>query len=159
MWSGVGEQIMVPTPGQSTRQYGIGAVNWHTGETLVLVRRHKRRSEIAQLLEAMLERHPDERVYVAWDNATTHFAGEVEDVLREANGRLVLLYLPTYSPWLNPAEMLWKAWRYHVTHCEFFETIGHLVEATYDFFGRCNHELEKVLSIIGSKQKDLCEFT
>ena len=22
---------------------------------------------------------------------------------------LVLLYLPTYSPWLNPAEMLWRA--------------------------------------------------
>jgi transposase len=29
---------------------------------------------------------------------------EVEAVLRRAAGRVVLLYLPTYSPWLNPIE-------------------------------------------------------
>jgi transposase len=38
-------------------------------------------------------------------------------VLRAAAGRLVLLYLPTYSPWLNPIEMLWRR---KVTHCELF---------------------------------------
>ena len=28
-------------------------------------------------------------------------------VVRAAAGRLVLLYLPTYSPWLNPIEPKW----------------------------------------------------
>ncbi|MFL5574387.1 MAG: transposase [Gemmatimonadaceae bacterium] len=44
-------------------------------------------------------------MYVAWDNAGTHQDEEVEAVVRGAAGRLVLLYLPTYGPWLNPIEM------------------------------------------------------
>jgi hypothetical protein len=43
-------------------------------------------------------RPPEETVYVAWDKATTHADDEVEAVVRSAVGRLVLLYLPTYSP-------------------------------------------------------------
>ena len=39
-------------------------------------------------------------------------------------GLLVLLYLPTYSPWLNPIEMLWRHFRREVTHCELFETVN-----------------------------------
>lgn len=75
---------------------------------------------------------------------------EVEAVVRAAAGRLVLLYLPTYSPWLNPIEMLWRHYRRKVTHCELFEMVKLLVAATRDFFDRYNQTPEKVLSIIGS---------
>ena len=44
-----------------------------------------------------------------------HEDDEVEAVVRAAAGRLVLLYLPTYSPWLNPIEMLWRHFRREVT--------------------------------------------
>ena len=43
---------MIPTPAQPDRRYGIGAVNYHTGETVVHFQRRKRRKEVAQLLEA-----------------------------------------------------------------------------------------------------------
>ena len=58
LWSPVGQQIMIPTPGSPKRCYGIGAVNYWTGETVVLFRPHKRRIEIAQLLQALLENIP-----------------------------------------------------------------------------------------------------
>ena len=141
---------MIPTPGQTKKHYGIGAVNYHTGETVVLVRSRKRRKEIAELLEALLEKHPDETIYVAWDNANTHQDDEVEMVVRRAAGRLVLLYLPTYSPWLNPIEMLWRYFRREVTHCELFESIKALIRATDDFFERCNQHPHLVLSVIGA---------
>jgi transposase len=70
---------------------------------------------------------------VAWDNSNTHEDDEVEAVLRGAAGRLVLLYLPTYSPWLNPIEMLWRHFRREVTHCELLENVKALVAAAYDF--------------------------
>jgi transposase len=38
-------------------------------------------------------------------------ASSVDAVVRGTAGRLVLLYLPTYSPWLNPIEMLWRHFR------------------------------------------------
>ena len=150
MWSPKGQQVMIPTPGKLAKRYGIGAVNYHTGETLVLVRRHKRRGEIAELLQTLVDKHPHETVYVAWDNSSTHQDDEIEAVVRGAAGHLVLLYLPTYSPWLNPTEMLWRQFRREVTHCELFESIKALSAATLAFFRRCNAQPAWVLSIIGS---------
>jgi putative transposase len=150
MWSPKGQQVMIATPGQPKTHYGIGAVNYHTGETVVIVRRHKRRQEIAELLQALVDKHPHEIVYVAWDNASTHEDDEIEAVVRAAAGRLVLLYLPTYSPWLNPIEMLWRYFRKEVTHCELFESMPALIAATLDFFRRCNDTPAAVLSAIGS---------
>ena len=88
---------MIPTPGQPHPHYGIGAVNYHSGETVVLVRRHKRRREIAELLLAPGDKHPHEIVYVAWDNASTHEDDEIKAVVRGAAGRLVLL-VPAHLP-------------------------------------------------------------
>lgn len=129
---------MIGTPGQPKKHYGIGGVNYHTGETVVIFRKRKRRQEMAELLQMLLHKHPTGTVYVAWDNATTHQDEQVEAVVRAAAGRLVLLYLPTYSPWLNPIEMLWRHFRREVTHCELFETVKALLGAARDFFDRYN---------------------
>lgn len=150
MWSPKGQQVMIPTPGQPKKHYGIGGVNYHTGETVVLIRKRKRRSEIAEFLQTLLDKHPHQIVHVTWDNFTAHEDDEVEAVVRGAAGRLVLLYLPTYSPWLNPIEMLWRHFRREVTHCELFETVKALLAATRNFFDRYNQIPDRVLSIIGS---------
>jgi putative transposase len=150
LWSPQGQQVMIATPGAPHTHYGLGAVNYHSGETVVLVRKRKRRREIAELLQALVNQHPHDIVYVAWDNASSHQDDEIEAVVRGAAGRLVLLYLPTYSPWLNPVEMLWRHFRREVTHCELFETLAALLAATLDFFERYNAQPQRVLSIIGS---------
>ena len=142
---------MVPTLAQPKKCYGIEAVNYYSGETLLLIRRRKRRREITELLEALLEKRPTGIVYVAWDNSNAHEYEEVEAVLRHAAGRLVLLYLPTYSPWLNPIKMLWRHFRREeVTHCELFPTVKALIAAAYAFFECYNRRPRHVLSIIGS---------
>ena len=117
---------------------------------MLIIRKRKRRLEVAELLQALVEKHPNGTIYIAWDNASTHQDDEVEAVIRAAAGRLVLLYLPTYSPWLNPIEMLWRHFRREVTHCELFETVKVLSEASYDFFRRYNQTPDKVLSIVGA---------
>ncbi len=155
MWSLKGRQVMIPTPVQPKKRYGIGAVNYHTGETVVLIRRRKRRRETAELLEALLEQHSTGTVYVAWDNSNTHEDDEVEAVLRAAAGRLVLLYRPTYSPWLNPIEMLWRHFRREVTHCELFPSVKALMAAAQEFFDRYNRCPWQILSIIGSNPTEI----
>jgi transposase len=150
MWSPKGQQVMIATPYQPKKYYGIGAVNYHTGETTVIFRRRKRRPQIAEFLQCLLDKHPDETLYVAWDNVNTHQDDEVEAVVRAAAGRLVLMYLPTYSPWLNPIEMLWRHFRREVTHCELFATVEKLLAASQDFFRRLNLTPNLTLSIIGA---------
>lgn len=150
MWSPRGQQVMLPTPGQPYKRYGLGAVNYHTGETVVLFRRRKRRREVAEWLPAVVDRHPTGTIYIAWANADTHADDAVEAVVRAAAGRVVVLYLPTYSPWLNPIEMLWRQFRREVTHCELFASLDALLKAAHAFFDRYNQAPHHVLEIIGA---------
>jgi transposase len=150
IWGPKGQQVLIPTPRQPYKRSGLGVVNYHPGETVILLRRRKRRKEVAELLQALVDKHPTGTIFVALDNASTHQDDEVEAVLRGAAGRLVLLYLPTYSPWLNPIEMLWREFRREVTHCELFESVKALLIAAQDFFDRYNQKPDAVLSIIGS---------
>ena len=73
----------------------------------------------------------------------------------------MLLYLPTYSPWLNPIEMLWRHFRREVTHCELYATVKDLLAAARDFFARHNQIPERVQSIIGSQSihQNICVCT
>jgi putative transposase len=141
---------MMPTPGQPYKRYGLGAVNYHTGDTVGLFRRRKRRREVAELLQALVDKQPTGTISVAWDHAETHADDEVEAVVRAAAGRVVLLYLPTYSPWLNPIEMRWRHFRREVTHGELCVSIDALLKAALAFFDRDNQDSERVLSIIGA---------
>jgi transposase len=139
---------MIPTPGQPYRRYGLGAVNDHTGETVVLFRRRKRRQEVAELLQGLVDKHPTGTISVTWDNADTHADDEVEAVVRAAAGWLVLRYLPTYRPRLNPMEMLWRQFRREVTHDELFASVDALLKAAHAFVDRYNQCTKRVLSII-----------
>lgn len=47
-------------------------------------------------------------------------------------------------------EMLWRHFRREVTHCELFETVKLLLQASKDFFDRYNQTPEQVLLIIGA---------
>jgi hypothetical protein len=58
--------------------------------------------------------------------------------------------LPTYSPWLDPIEMLWRHFRREVTHDELFVSLDALLKAAHAFFDRYNQDSERVLSIIGA---------
>ncbi len=49
---------MIPPPGQPYRRDGLGAVHDHTGETVVRVRRRKRRQEVAELWQALVAQQP-----------------------------------------------------------------------------------------------------
>lgn len=107
------------------------------------------------MLETLLAAHPTGTVYVAWDNAITHQDGEIEAVVRGRLGAWSCFYLPTYSPWLNPIERVWRQVRREVTHCEFSPSIQALVSATEEFFARYNQQPQVVLSIIGSHAAEL----
>ncbi len=67
MWSPKGQQVMIKTPGHQQTYYGIGAVNYYTGETVVQFQPHKRRQEMAHLLEAVRHRpHSLGQPYSMW---------------------------------------------------------------------------------------------
>jgi transposase len=150
MGSPRGPPVMSPTPGPPYKRYGLGAVHDHTGATVGRCRRRKRRRQVAERRQALVDKHPTGTIEVAWDHAATQADDEVEAVVRAAAGRLGLLYWPTYSPWLNPIERLWRPCRRAVTHGALLASLDGLLKAAPAFFDRSNQGAERVLSIIGA---------
>ena len=70
----------------------------------------------AQTLKQMVKLYSKyEKIYIILDNWSVHFHAQVQEILTQ-NPRLELVPLPTYSPWLNPIEKVWKWCRQMLTH-------------------------------------------
>jgi hypothetical protein len=83
---------------------------------------------LCKWLEALRERYgPDVHLCVVWDNWPIHFH---EDVVAAADRLGILLFsLPTYAPWTNPIEKLWRLMRQTLCHMH-----GHQAKADWPAF-------------------------
>jgi transposase len=57
---------------------------------------------------------PTASVFVIWDNWPVHWQVDVLTTAAECN--IQLLWLPTYAPWLNPIEKMWRWLKQSVLH-------------------------------------------
>ncbi len=108
-WMKRGEQTTLPAAGK-TRDYlhWIGAYNWlhDTIEALCVPR--KTSSNFICFLEYLLvQRVPDRPVILVLDNASYHHAADVQACLSLFQDRVMVVWLPPYSPDLNPIERFW----------------------------------------------------
>ena len=128
---------LVPPPGAATRQsHGDAAIHlrlWR-GESAgrcfdSLVLPHVKDQECMQIfVDEIARRHPDDNVVMVLDGAGWH---KSKDFHLPENLRL--LFLPPYSPELNPQEHLWDELREKYFHNRVFDSIDaledHLVAA------------------------------
>jgi hypothetical protein len=96
--------------GNNTKRRVIACLDAVTGRLLSWQRSSTPRGALARaLLEAAASYPAAEVVYVALDNWPVHFHPEVAEAL--AGSKVRLLRLPTYAPWTNPVEKVWR-WLY-----------------------------------------------
>jgi hypothetical protein len=105
-----------PTPapvaerGQSKqRQWRlVGAMNAATGRVNWLDGYIVGRKQLSTFYQQLDRAYPDaERIYVIQDNWSIHQHADVQAALARLP-RLEPVFLPTYAPWLNPIEKLWR---------------------------------------------------
>lgn len=95
--------------GENNRQWRIiGTLNALTGQVAYLdgyiVGRHKIIEMYAHLNQVYAEA---QHIYVAQDNWSVHKHADVLEALAEWP-HIEPVWLPTYAPWLNPIEKLWR---------------------------------------------------
>ena len=95
--------------GPSNKQWRVvGALNALTGRVdyreNYIVGREQLIGFYGQLDKVYEEK---KRLYIAQDNWSIHSHPDVEKALSELE-RVKVVWLPTYSPWLNPIEKLWR---------------------------------------------------
>ena len=95
--------------------------------------------------------HAGRRVLVLSDNARYHHAEMHVNWRRYCSHTFALLFLPPYSPELNPIERVWKLTRRLATHNRYFEHIDQVADAVESIFSdwrKPNTTLKKLCAII-----------
>ncbi|MBI1854778.1 MAG: IS630 family transposase [Chloroflexi bacterium] len=157
-WTLQGTQRKVMTPGVNVKQYGFGAVNYITGKTLHRIADHKNSDSFCAFVEQFMQtitQSPDyhgQKIAMVVDNFIIHHSQKTMKFLKQYSNQLILFALPTYSPWLNAIELLWKHLRRKVTHNHLFESISQLVQAVCSFFKSLNRTPQLTLQIIGATE-------
>lgn len=87
------------------------------------------------LFKQIESRHPRaRRIYIVCDNARYYRCRLVMEYLR--GSKIVLIFLPPYSPNLNLIERLWKYFRKQILYNRYYERFGDFETACRSFFGR-----------------------
>lgn len=106
-WFLIGQQRIIPTYGQHKSVKLLGVLNYETGEVLVEEAEHYDATVFQTFLEKVLAHYPEGSIIMVLDNARIHHAKLIQPFLKD-NPRLELVFLPPYSPNLNPIERLWR---------------------------------------------------
>lgn len=104
---GTHQPTVVQTPGSNTKRRLVGTLDALTGRVLYRANSKIGVHQLVAFLKQVRKAYgPERRLVLIWDNWPIHF---YDNVLAEAEAqRIELLYLPTYAPWTNPIEKLWR---------------------------------------------------
>jgi hypothetical protein len=154
-WMLRGEQLKLRAPGSPNSKRSVSAAT-DVGEGTTLWRTDERRAadQFALTLIACANRsNARGRVAVLLvDNAPGHRLGKsglLRQIMTVLRGRVVLVYLPAYSPDLQPEERLWRQWRPSVTHNHRRATIEELVRDSDAWFERQAQHPASILQMLG----------
>ena len=113
-----------------------GAYNVEDTEIITLPSETINSDSTILLFDKILENNDNKGIiYIISDNARYFKSYLIQDTLKlEKYKRLQLIFLPAYSPNLNPIEKLWKIFKKEVLSNKFYETFQEFKEAIDDFF-------------------------
>lgn len=78
---------------------------------------------VCEFLQKIVERNPSKKIILILDNSKPHCANETVRKAREL--KITLVFLPPYSPNLNPVEFVWKTIKREVS-VKFVQSREHL---------------------------------
>ena len=120
-WYPHGKKSEVKCPVTFEKIGVCGAVNPHDGSLFSLTFDGFDSDTFVYYLKWLMKTYrTQKKIVVVLDNASPHKSNKVQDFARKYKKKVELLFLPPYSPDLNPVERVWKNLRYQVTHNVYF---------------------------------------
>lgn len=135
MWSLKGNQPHVLSPSTRQKVGFFGAINLRTGRLLTKNACVFNADSFGDFLHHLL-RHTRGKIFLILDNATWHRARDLKEFFIKNQKRLVRIFLPPYSPELNPIERVWRITRRQVTHNRYFKSVEDLGIALTSHFAK-----------------------
>ena len=82
---------------------------------------HSKKEDVCEFLQSIKENNPDREIIL--DNFSSHHAAKTKETASNLSIRLV--FLPPYSPDLNPIESIWKSIKKVISR-DFIKDVDHL---------------------------------
>jgi transposase len=106
MWMPPGKQVRIPTPGTNKKKAIFGGMDVLNGEWFYYICDRKRTAEFTEYLSLIERTHPAGIITIVADNGPAHISKGTAKWFKK-HPRMKLLFLPKYSPQLNPVEKVW----------------------------------------------------
>ena len=135
IWLPRGENIYIEASNKREKRCIYGFLNVKTGQEHAFKTDYTNSLTTCNVLSELMEIYPDQKIVIAWDNASWHKSKTVRDFLTKHPGKFQLFAFPPYYPDENPQEHVWKAGRAKITHNVFIDKIDH---TTDQFVGYLN---------------------
>ncbi|HEU0002913.1 MAG TPA: IS630 family transposase [Ktedonobacteraceae bacterium] len=128
----------------------MGALNALNGQVHYLDNYIVGRKQVIQLLKQLDQAYPQaQQVSLVLDNWSIHSHPDVLAAL-EQMPRLSLVWLPTYAPWLNPLEKLWRKLRQEVLYLHRQAADWATLQArVHGFLDQYAHGSDELLGYVG----------
>jgi transposase len=136
-WMPRGTQAVVPTPGKNVKTYLAGALHARSGR-LVWVEYAQKNSLLFIHLLYHLHRayRSARRIVLILDNYSIHKSFLTQRWLAQ-HPKFELLFQPTYYPWVNQIERLWKQLHDTITRNHLCATLPELMRPVRRFLQLC----------------------
>jgi transposase len=125
MWSPKGQQPHILTPSVRHKVAFMGALNLKNGHLLTQEAPTFSAQTFRDFLHHLLQ-IVSGKLCLILDNARWHKSQDLQTFFQAQRKRLVLIFLPPYSPELNPIERVWRVTRRQVTHNHYFASLTEL---------------------------------
>lgn len=147
-WGKKGKQpkIMSKQRGRD-RRTGMGSYNYESGQ--ITVSFHKRgnyKSFKKHLKKVLYNYRKHSKIIMVVDNVRYHHAKLLKKWLA-GKPRLEIMYLPPYSPELNPIERAWWYMRKKITHNRYITTLDERIKQFWKMFSHFQKPNQELLTI------------
>lgn len=150
MWAKCGQQPKVKSAPTQEKVAFSGFVNPDTGTLFTNECDRFNYETTMESIDLFIKNHSTEaKILIILDNASWH--KKAVRLISENNmyNNVDFLFLPPYSPELNPIERVWRITRKEKTHNRYFEKRSRLRAVLHSYFER--------FSIPNTKMKSLCK--
>jgi transposase len=147
-WAPKGNQPMVAAKQKRReRLTGMGSLNADTGQITVSFHERGNYQSFKKHLKKILHLYKSHsKIIMVLDNVRFHHAKLLRKWLAK-HPKLELVYLPPYSPELNPVERAWWFMRKKITHNRYLNTMAERKRAFWKLFSQFQKPSEE-MSII-----------
>lgn len=123
-------------------RYVYGAVEPLTGESCFVVMPYCNTESMNMFLEELSNTFPRDKIILVCDGAAWHKSGSLR-----IPENIELVFIPPYTPEMNPIEQIWKEIRKRGFKNEVFQTLQKVVDRLCDTI--CSLSNETIKSITG----------